>query len=79
MKTRGTTLVEASPYDRIYGIGLPASDRFATDYRKWRGMNLLGFKLTDIRIDALNESGVPESQDFLTEYQSIRSWVISKQ
>ena len=39
------TLVEASPQDRIWGIGRRAEDPAALDPRQWRGENLLGFAL----------------------------------
>lgn len=42
-------LVEASPYDRIWGIGLSAQDEKALSVEKWRGTNLLGFALTEVR------------------------------
>lgn len=35
-------LVEASPHDRIWGIGLGAGDPRATHPREWRGKNWLG-------------------------------------
>ena len=37
-----TILVEASPFDRIWGIGLSVSNEKHLDPNKWRGKNLLG-------------------------------------
>jgi ribA/ribD-fused uncharacterized protein len=42
-------LIEASPDDAIWGIGLSASDPEATNPVHWRGLNLLGFALMEVR------------------------------
>jgi ribA/ribD-fused uncharacterized protein len=47
--TANRVLVEASPRDRIWGIGLGAANERATDPTQWRGLNLLGFALMEAR------------------------------
>ena len=47
--TGDRVLVEASPRDRIWGIGLGAANPAAQDPATWRGENLLGFALMEAR------------------------------
>ena len=47
--TAPKVLVEASPRDLIWGIGLGASNPRAGLPSEWRGKNLLGFALTEVR------------------------------
>jgi ribA/ribD-fused uncharacterized protein len=47
--TARRVLVEASPLDRVWGIGLGAGDPLAQDPRRWRGRNVLGFALMEAR------------------------------
>ncbi|MEU1819603.1 NADAR family protein [Streptomyces roseifaciens] len=42
-------LVEASPLDRVWGIGLAADDERSQDPARWQGDNLLGFALMEAR------------------------------
>lgn len=48
LSTGDQVLVEASPYDTIWGIGLSA-DQAAAGPQYWRGENLLGFALMEVR------------------------------
>ncbi|MFF0447059.1 NADAR family protein [Streptomyces sp. NPDC004609] len=49
LATGERVLVEASPRDRVWGIGLSASSPRAHDPAQWRGLNLLGFALMEAR------------------------------
>ncbi|WP_405456855.1 NADAR family protein [Streptomyces sp. NBC_00101] len=66
LATGTRVLVEASPLDRIWGIGLAKDDERAADPRRWRGLNLLGFALMEarerLRNTAPGPAGAPEGQ-----------------
>ncbi len=49
LNTGRRILVEASPLDRVWGIGLSADDERARRPSRWCGENLLGFALMDAR------------------------------
>ncbi|WP_327148136.1 NADAR family protein [Nocardia sp. NBC_01329] len=57
LNTGDRVLVEASPVDRIWGIGLAVDDPRTEDPSRWKGSNLLGFALMEART-VLRESPV---------------------
>ncbi|WP_425953257.1 NADAR family protein [Ralstonia pseudosolanacearum] len=57
IETGSTVLVEASPYDRIWGVGLAWSDPRILDQKSWLGMNLLGKALMRVRDLLMDEVG----------------------
>lgn len=51
LETGEKLLVEASPDDSIWGIGLRKEDKRALNYNSWQGTNWLGYVLTLLRED----------------------------
>ena len=73
--TKPAILVEASPYDDIWGIGLRQEDDRVLDEQKWEGKNLLGMALTTVR-DNYMCAEHKEYRNKIIEYLDIRldSW-----
>jgi ribA/ribD-fused uncharacterized protein len=53
LNTRNRVIVEASPVDPIWGIGMAADDPEIQRPSAWKGMNLLGFALMEVRDDLM--------------------------
>ncbi len=49
LSTGDKTIVEASPYDKIWGIGLYWNTDECLNESNWQGMNLLGKALMEVR------------------------------
>ncbi|MDP5209926.1 NADAR family protein [Microbulbifer sp. 2205BS26-8] len=49
LNTGDRVLVEASPVDKVWGVGLAEDDDKCQNPKKWKGLNLLGFALIAVR------------------------------
>jgi ribA/ribD-fused uncharacterized protein len=55
-------LVEASPFDRVWGIGIAMDNPHIRDRRLWRGDNLLGTILSKLREKLRTESASKQAR-----------------
>lgn len=54
--TRNRILTEASPVDPVWGIGFASDHQNAQNPEKWRGENLLGFALMEVRDELIKNT-----------------------
>ncbi|TYW20661.1 NADAR family protein [Listeria monocytogenes] len=54
MQTKNRILVEASPVDKIWGIGMATDNKNVENPLYWKGLNLLGFALMVVRDELEN-------------------------
>lgn len=80
--TEDKVLVEASPFDEIWGIKMSEDNPDIYNPEKWNGQNLLGFILMDVR-DRFFNTPDDETNDMLFErierdYMEFKAGVLSK-
>jgi len=51
LSTGNSILAEATRYDRIWGIGMNSTDIGVTNPKNWKGQNLLGYILTQVKMN----------------------------
>ena len=49
LNTEERQIIEGSPYDKIWGVGIHWQDADCLDESKWKGQNLLGIALMNVR------------------------------
>ncbi|KAI1729989.1 N-glycosidase [Ditylenchus destructor] len=59
--TTGSLLVEASPFDKFWGVGLSMESEMIKNPNKWPGKNVLGRLLTKLRDRLMAREGISES------------------
>ncbi len=69
METDTKTLVEASPVDIIWGVGIHEKDDAILDENNWKGQNLLGKVLMKVRTELQAKNGYMVSPQKLKEME----------
>ena len=72
LSTGDAILAEASPYDGIWGIRMQADAPDSANPLKWRGQNLLGFALMEVRDELWRVTKNESLCEYATRNQSDR-------
>lgn len=86
LNTAERVLVEASPVDRIWGVGLAQDDEDIRNIYAWRGQNLLGFALMEVRdflkdfgrFEPLNNMMLPPWRQYSHKHTADMFWRMGK-
>lgn len=66
LSTGDAVIVEASPADAIWGIGLAEEHPYTHQPKLWPGLNLLGFALMEVREQLRKLAAKPQTNDAAT-------------
>ena len=56
LMTGDRIMVEASPYDKIWGIGMGENEQGVDDPKNWKGLNLLGWSIQLVKNEISKQS-----------------------
>jgi len=73
LNTQQRILVEASPRDKIWGIGMSEHHKDVENPFMWRGDNLLGFALMEAR-EILRKNTLLRTNDMLAPWEKYPHW-----
>lgn len=73
LQTGSRVIVEASPVDNVWGIGLAQDSADANNPNLWKGLNLLGFALMQVR-DGTGRVSQPQGSDLALLAEMQKPW-----
>ena len=71
VSTMGAVFVEASPNDVIWGVGLAEDNPDIQNPLLWRGHNLLGFILNNIKVNFLEQAQLQYQKEIIKNLQGL--------
>eukprot|EP01088_Endostelium_zonatum_P021078 TRINITY_DN8094_c0_g1_i1.p1 TRINITY_DN8094_c0_g1~~TRINITY_DN8094_c0_g1_i1.p1 ORF type:complete len:797 (+),score=253.18 TRINITY_DN8094_c0_g1_i1:114-2504(+) len=73
LATGEKTLVEASPFDKDWGIGMAANDIRVEDKKRWKGKNWMGESLMSVREVLRNEDATEAVREAAAAEQAVQT------